>query len=66
MVYILIQTKFPKNNEMNKINDNNNNKKSELYQLENQIRKLEYDIKYLLQKEFQNKIKRDALEMKLN
>ena len=66
MVYILIQTKFPKNIEINKNNDNNNNKKSELYQLENHIRKLEYDIKYLLQKEFQNKIKRDALEIKLN
>ena len=66
MVYILIQTKFAKNIEGNKIKDNNNNKNSELFQLENQIRKLEYDIKYLLQKEFQNKIKRDALEMKLN
>ena len=66
MVYILIQTKFAKNIEVNKIKDNNSNKNSELFQLENHIRKLEYDIKYLLQKEFQNKIKRDALEMKLN
>ena len=66
MVYILIQTKFPKNVETNKINDNNNDKNLELCKFENQIRKLEYDVKYLLQKEFHNKIKRDALEMKLN
>ena len=65
MVYILIHTKFPNKIEENLIK-NDNDKDSELSQLESQIRKLEYDIKYLLQKEFQNKIKRDALEMKLN
>ena len=65
MIYILIHTKFPNNNE-EKIVINHKNKDSDLSQLENQIRKLEYDIKYLLQKEFQNKIKRDALEIKLN
>ena len=68
MVYILIHTKLDNNIEeknMNK-NTNTNNRDSDLSQLENNIRKLEYDIKYLLQKEFQNKIKRDALEMKLN
>jgi len=65
MIYILINTKFP-NNKVEKIVVNNKNKDTELSQLENQIRKLEYDIRYLLQKEFQNKIKRDALEMKLN
>ena len=66
MVYILINTKLENKNEKKQINTNNNNKDSDLFQLENHIRKLEYDIKYLLQKEFQNKIKRDALEMKLN
>ena len=65
MIYILINTKFPNNSDENKVKSMNN-KDSELSQLESQIRKLEYDIKYLLQKEFQNKIKRDALEMKLN
>ena len=65
MIYILINTKFPNNTDENKVKSINN-KDSELSQLESQIRKLEYDIKYLLQKEFQNKIKRDALEMKLN
>ncbi len=65
MIYILFNTKFQNNSDENKIKSMNN-KDSELSQLESQIRKLEYDIKYLLQKEFQNKIKRDALEMKLN
>ena len=62
MVYILIHTKFPNNREEKLVV----NKDSDLSQLENHIRKLEFDIKNLLQKEFQNKIKRDALEMKLN
>jgi hypothetical protein len=68
MVYILIHTKLDNNIEEKNINKNTNtnNRDSDLSQLENNIRKLEYDIKYLLQKEFQNKIKRDALEMKLN
>ena len=66
MVNILIHTKLDNNIEQKRINKSNNNKDSDLTQLENHIRKLEYDIKYLLQKEFQNKIKRDSLEMKLN
>ena len=41
-------------------------KDSEIAQLENHIRKLEYDVRYYLQREFQNKIQKDALEMKLN
>ena len=64
MVYILIHTKLDNNLEEKNVSKNTNNKDSDLSQLENNIRKLEYDIKYLLQKEFQNKIKRDALEMK--
>ena len=47
---------------MNKKQKNQN----ELYQMESHIRKLENDIKFLIQKEFQNKIKRDTLEMKVN
>ena len=68
MVYILINTKLPnkKDEQKTKTNTQNINKDKELSQLESHIRKLENDIKFLLQKEFQNKIKRDALEMKLN
>ena len=65
MVYILINTKFPKNLENNH-KRTKEEKERDIFQMENQIRKLEYDIKYLIQKEFQNKIKRDTLEMKLN
>jgi len=65
MVYILINTKFPSSKDETK-SAKNINKDTELSQMENHIRKLEYDIRYLLQKEFQNKIKRDALEMKIN
>ena len=65
MVYILINTKFPSSKDEPK-SGGNLNKDTELSQMENHIRKLEYDIRYLLQKEFQNKIKRDALEMKIN
>jgi hypothetical protein len=49
------------------LNENINiNKDSEIAQFQSQIRKLEYDIRYLIQKEFQDKIKRDSLEMKIN
>ena len=65
MVYILINTKFSSEKDEPK-SGGNLNKDTELSQMENHIRKLEYDIRYLLQKEFQNKIKRDALEMKIN
>ena len=64
MVYILINNKFPKNETIPKRTKDEKDK--EITQLENQIRKLEYDIKFLIQKEFQNKIKRDTLEMKVN
>jgi len=65
MINILINIKFPKKEEII-INRTKDEKDREISQLENQIRKLEYDIKFLLQKEFQNKIKRDTLEMKVN
>jgi len=64
MVYILINRKFPKKEETPK--RTKDEKEKDIYQMESQIRKLEYDIKYLIQKEFQNKIKRDTLEMKVN
>ena len=65
MIKILINIKFPKKEEII-INRTKDEKDREISQMENQIRKLEYDIKFLLQKEFQNKIKRDTLEMKVN
>ena len=65
LVYMLMRQKFP--NSEDKITINKKiNKDAELAQLENHIKKLEYDIRYYLQMEFQHKIKRDTLEMKLN
>ena len=64
LVYMLINTKSPKEEENQK--NLKINKDIELTQLENHIKKLEFDIRYFMQKEFQHKIKRDTLEMKLN
>ena len=66
MVYILINTKLPKKEEESKTTNNPTNINSEIAQLESHIRKLEFDIRLLMQKEFQSKIKRDALEIKIN
>ena len=65
LVYMLMKQKFPNVEEKITINKKIN-KDIELAQLENHIKKLEYDIRYYLQREFQHKIKRDTLEMKLN
>ena len=66
LFYMIINIKLPPEIEKQEINNKTNNKSNDLNQLENNIRKLEYDIRILLQREFQNKIKRDTLEMKLN
>ena len=66
LFYMIINIKLPPEIEKLEINNKTNNKSNDLNQLENHIRKLEYDIRILLQREFQNKIKRDTLEMKLN
>ena len=66
LFYMIINIKLPPEIEKQEINNITNNKSNDLNQLENHIRKLEYDIRILLQREFQNKIKRDTLEMKLN
>ena len=66
LFYMIINIKLPPEIEKLEINNKTNNKSNDLNQLENHIRKLEYDIRLLLQREFQNKIKRDTLEMKLN
>ena len=58
------------NNEFSIELEENIGKKSclqkEYAQLENQLRKLEYDNKYYLKNYMQNKIQKDTLEMKLN
>ena len=66
LFYMIINIKLPPEIEKQEINNKTNNQSNDLNQLENHIRKLEYDIRILLQREFQNKIKRDTLEMKLN
>ena len=71
LFYMLINIKLPQEEESEELNINEHsnkklNKPDDYNQLENHIRKLEYDIRLFLQKEFQNKIKRDTLEMKLN
>jgi len=66
LFYMIINIKLPPEIEKQEINNKTNNQLNDLNQLENHIRKLEYDIRILLQREFQNKIKRDTLEMKLN
>ena len=66
LFYMIINIKLPPEIEKQEINNKTNHKSNDLNQLENHIRKLEYDIRILLQREFQNKIKRDTLEMKLN
>ena len=69
LFYMLINIKLPpekENDELYSSRNKKRNKLNEISQLESHIRKLEYDIRLFLQKEFQNKIKRDTLEMKLN
>ena len=68
LFYLLINTRFPQEEqkEEEKTLNKKRNKQSDLSQLENHIRILEQDIRHLLQREFQNKIKVDTLEMKLN
>ena len=65
LFYMLINIKMPSEKDTNKIKINTHNKSKEYFQLENHIKKLEQDIRIILQREFQNKIKRDSLEMKL-
>ena len=64
MIHLLINTRFPQEErkEEEKIQNKKRNKQSDLSQLENHIRILEQDIRHLLQREFQNKIKVDTLE----
>ena len=66
MANILIKAKFPKKDEQLIYKRTKDQKEKDISQMESQIRKLENDIKILIQREFQNKIKRDTLEMKVN
>jgi len=60
--YIKLFIKEKKNN----VDKNNNKYNKESYtQLESYITKLENDIKYYMKKQFQNKIQKDSLEMKI-
>ena len=69
LFYMLINLKLPvekENRELDSSLNKKRNKSNDLSQLESHIRKLEYDVRLFLQKEFQNKIQRDTLEMKNN
>lgn len=65
LIYILINYKFP-NIEKPQIDQSSfSDKDKYIQQLESHIKKLEFDLRHYLQREFQNKIQKDALEMKL-
>ena len=67
LIYMLINLKCPNEHNPSLSEEiTTETKNSEIMQLENHIKKLEYDVRYYLQREFQHKIQRDALEMKLN
>ena len=68
LIYILLNTKFPDKSQTKIYYNNSNNElnTNEKLQLENQIKKLEADVRLFLKKEFQNNISKDALEMKIN
>jgi hypothetical protein len=68
IVYILLNNKFKKfSNENNKQqNTNNIISNNDLNELQNEIMKYQADIRNLIQKQFQYKIQKDAMETKLN
>ena len=65
LINILFEQKNEKEKNININKLSTNNVENNLYQLENHIKKLEYDIRHYIKKEFQNKIQKCALEMKL-
>ena len=69
IVYTLLNNKFQiKPKEKMEIKNNNNipDINTQLYELENEIIKYQADIRNLIQKQFQYKIQKDAMETKLN
>ena len=68
IVYILLNSKFQKNSNENNKKQNANNiiSNNDLIELQNEIMKYQADIRNLIQKQFQYKIQKDAMETKLN
>ena len=69
IVYTLLNNKFQiKPKEKIEIENNNNitDINTQIYELENEIIKYQADIRNLIQKQFQYKIQKDAMETKLN
>ena len=69
IIYILLNNKFKINqNIISKENKNNENniQNTNISQLENEIKKYQADIRYLIKKQFQYRIQKDAMEIKLN
>ena len=70
MIYILLNNKFKINQKNDALKDDknkdNNNYLLTISQLENEIKKYQADIRYLMKKLFQYKIQKDAMELKIN
>ena len=70
IIYILLNNKFKISDSYNSFVENNYKEKKllnpNISQLENEIKKYQADIRYLVQKQFQYKVQKDALEIKLN
>ena len=68
IVYILLNNKFQKNPKENNTKENANNivYNNNIIELQNEIIKYQADIRNLIQKQFQYKIQKDAMETKLN
>ena len=60
------EAKTQNNNDISLELEENRNLKQDYYQLENQLKKVERDNRYYLQKYFRSEIKKKVLEMKLN
>ena len=60
------EAKTQNNNEISIELEENSNLKKEYYQLENQLKKIENDNRYYLQKYLKSEIQKKVLEMKLN
>ena len=69
IVYTLLNNKFqiiPKENKQNENYNNIINNNTQISELENEIIKYQADIRNLIQKQFQDKIQKDAMETKIN
>ena len=69
IVYTLLNNKFqiiPKENKQNENYNNITNNNTQISELENEIIKYQADIRNLIQKQFQDKIQKDAMETKIN